>query len=128
VPQDVVYKLTDAHHARLAAEPEPKPEPEPREEQQTPPLADRPEPAPDPAQAERPPMTDLTRDLVAAVKKHAAEHYEEDGWDYLVESYEDHEVAELIGGAKTERGAIRKVAATMRLLDERRRDIQSTAF
>ena len=66
--------------------------------------------------------------LVKAVKEHAMAHYHQDGWDYIVETYTDAELAEEIGNARTVKGAIAKVARTARLLDERRRDIQSTAW
>lgn len=67
-------------------------------------------------------------ELVEAVKAHAVENYEDDGWDYLVECYDDQEVAELIGEATTVEDAIKAAAEIMRLLDERRRDIQATAW
>lgn len=35
-------------------------------------------------------------EMVAAVKAHAAAHYEESGWSYIVESYDDSEIAEAI--------------------------------
>lgn len=66
--------------------------------------------------------------LVAAVKAHANTYYNERGWDYVVEAFDDEYLAELIGGSKTARGAIRNVAKVARLHDDRRRDIQATAF
>ena len=71
----------------------------------------------------------MTKDeLVSAVKQHAVDHYEEDGWDYLVECYSDAEVAELIGGARTVNGAIKKVAKVMKIKGDYREDIQATAW
>jgi hypothetical protein len=84
-------------------------------------------PEPEPAQPERE-LTELQRRLVKAVKDHAMANYNTDGWDYIVESFTDREIAAEIGKARTEKGAIRAVRAVARLLDERRRDIQSTAF
>lgn len=51
-------------------------------------------------------------DLVAAVRAHALANYD-GGWDVIVEAYEDSEIAELIGKARTEKGAIKKVAAVV---------------
>lgn len=49
--------------------------------------------------------------LVAAVKQHALDHYNEGGWDYIIECYSDQELAEIIGPrVRTPNGAIRKVA------------------
>ncbi len=48
-------------------------------------------------------------DLIRAVKQYALEHYERGGWDYIIECYDDREIAELIGNAKTVAGAIKNV-------------------
>ena len=50
-------------------------------------------------------------DLVAAVKAHALANYEKGGWDYVVECYSDDDIKEVIGGARTPAGAIKKMAA-----------------
>lgn len=68
------------------------------------------------------------KQLVEAVKQHALDHYEEDGWDYLVECYSDDEVAELIGDAKTVEEAIAAVGEIMKIKDDYRKDIQATAW
>jgi carbamoylphosphate synthase large subunit len=71
----------------------------------------------------------MTKDeLVKAVKAHAVANYETGGWDYLVECYSDTEVAELIGGARTVKGAIKKVAKVMGIKNDYREDIQATAW
>jgi carbamoylphosphate synthase large subunit len=71
----------------------------------------------------------MTKDeLVKAVKAHAVEHYESGGWDYLVECYSDEEVAELIGGARTVKGAIKKVGEVMGIKDDYRGEIEATAW
>lgn len=60
--------------------------------------------------------------LVQAVKDHAKENYA-NGWDEIVECYEDDEIRELIGLARTPKGAIKKVAAVVDLRNEVRRDV-----
>ena len=73
---------------------------------------------------------------VAAVKAHALEHYNADGWDYIVEAFSDSDILEIITGpsaldgkaATTEVEAIEKVREVAKLLDDRRRDIQATAW
>ena len=67
-------------------------------------------------------------DLIAAVRKHAVENYNEDGWDYLVETYNAEEVAELIGDATTIEEAIARAKKVMLLLNDRRIDIKAEAF
>lgn len=62
--------------------------------------------------------------LIAAVREHALANYDTDGWDYIVECYEDDELAELIGRARTEASAIKKVAEEVKLKDEYRAEIQ----
>jgi hypothetical protein len=69
-----------------------------------------------------------TKEMVDAVKAHAVEHYEEDGWDYLVECYSNEEVEELIGKCRTVSGAIKKVAKIMKIKGDYRDDIQATAW
>jgi hypothetical protein len=49
-------------------------------------------------------------ELVEAVKAHARDHYEDGGWDVLVECYSDSDIAGIVAGAKTAKGAIRKAA------------------
>lgn len=68
------------------------------------------------------------KEMVDAVKAHAADHYEEDGWDYLVECYSDVEIVGLIGGARTVAGAIKKVGKVMRDKGDYRAEIQATAW
>lgn len=69
-----------------------------------------------------------TQELVAAVRRHAEANYTKDGWDYLVECWSDEEIAEQIGQARTEAGAIRACRKTTKLLDERRREVQAEIF
>jgi hypothetical protein len=73
-------------------------------------------------------MNDAMKALVEGVKKHATQHYEEDGWDYVVETMDDEEIADLVGFARNVREAIANVANTTTLLHERREDIQAEAF
>ena len=65
--------------------------------------------------------------LVAAVKQYANDNYEE-GWDVVVETMTDVEIAEEIAGAKTPEEAIKKMAVIVDLYNEKRQEIQSTAF
>lgn len=63
-------------------------------------------------------LTDRQFRLAQAVQQHASERYNEGGWDRIVECYTLEEVAELFGQARTEKGAIKKVAAVVRLWHE----------
>lgn len=68
------------------------------------------------------------QELVDGVKAHAKANYEDNGWDYLVECYDDDEVAELIEGATTVAEAIKAAGEIMAIKDERRGEIQSYAW
>ena len=68
-------------------------------------------------------MSATQQDLVTAVRAHANGNYEKDGWDFLVECYSDDEIVDLIGGARTVNGAIKKCADLLGVLDERRQDV-----
>jgi hypothetical protein len=67
-------------------------------------------------------------EMVAAVRAHAMKNYTKGGWDYIIETFEDSELAEIIGGSKTVRGAINKVAWHANLLGERRAEVTSTIW
>ena len=66
-------------------------------------------------------------DLVAAVRTHAVEHYTE-GWDIVVEAYDDARIVEIIGKARTVKGAIAKMSEVVEVVTDYRRDIEATAF
>lgn len=53
-------------------------------------------------------MTPKRRELIAAVRAHAVENYHRGGWDVIVECYDDERIAEVIGRARTVKGALAK--------------------
>lgn len=63
--------------------------------------------------------------LVKAVRAHALENYNKDGWDFVVECYEDTEIAEVVQGASSETAAIKLMKAEVREHHARRKEIQS---
>jgi hypothetical protein len=68
----------------------------------------------------------VNQDLVDAVKAYARENYEQ-GWDEVIECYEDKDIWEVIAGARTPAGAIRKMRAVVDIRKERREEIQAEA-
>ena len=66
--------------------------------------------------------------LVKAVRDHARKNYERDGWDYVVECYDDADIIEAIGDARTEASAIVRVKRAVKAMDDHRKDIQAEAF
>lgn len=64
-----------------------------------------------------------TQDLINAVKAHALANYENDGWDFVVETQEDSDLAKIIGDAKTAEEAIARVGADFKILADYRDDI-----
>jgi hypothetical protein len=66
--------------------------------------------------------------LVAAVRRHALDHYERDGWDILTECWSDAEIASAIGDAATVEDAIAAARNHLPPIAEHRDEIQSTAF
>jgi hypothetical protein len=66
--------------------------------------------------------------LVSFIKRHAAAHYDEHGWDVVVECWTDQDIADAIGWAETEKGAIRKILPGIRTYAGHRADIEATAF
>lgn len=68
------------------------------------------------------------QDLIEAVKAHALAHYDQNGWDFIVECWDDADIAEAIEGAENELQAIAAVASTASLLAERRTEVESTIW
>ena len=66
--------------------------------------------------------------FIAAVKAHAIANYEKDGWDIVVESYSDNEIAELVKTARTIKGAIKMVRTDCKAHADYSAEIESTAF
>lgn len=64
-------------------------------------------------------LTDRQFRLAQAVQDHASANYEQ-GWDVIVETYTLADIAEVFGQARTEKGAIKKVEAVVRLQREAR--------
>jgi spore coat polysaccharide biosynthesis protein SpsF (cytidylyltransferase family) len=67
-------------------------------------------------------------ELIDAVKQYAYDHYETDGWDYVVETMDDLDIAQEISDATTPEEAIAKMYNLVKELDDHRKEIQSTAF
>ena len=73
-------------------------------------------------------------ELCEAIRKYAQEHYEESGWDVLVECWENSEILEdlianeLDPNTVTLEVAIAAIGETLGVYDDRRKDIQAEAF
>lgn len=65
----------------------------------------------------------LKRDLIQAVIEHAIDHYEVEGWDILVESWDDEEIWDVIEGAASEKEAIRIAAQALKPINDYRMEI-----
>jgi len=61
-------------------------------------------------------------ELVAWVKAYALEHYEDGGWDVVVEAYEDAEIADVLGQVNTTKGALKKFAPLIDVWSDRQAD------
>lgn len=70
------------------------------------------------------------QEMVAAVKQHAQDNYNEGGWDSIVECYDDSDIEREIaeGGAETIEQAIAYIGAGCEVWDDHRKDIEATAF
>ncbi len=68
--------------------------------------------------------------MVEAVKAHAIKNYDSDGWDTIVECYEDRELAEEIreSGASTIAEAIERIGKGCKTYDGHRKDVQAEVF
>lgn len=68
-------------------------------------------------------FVDQVQGMVDIVKIHAKANYDKDGWDIVVESYEDSEIAYVIRDCRSNEAAIRKMHSIVKLLDERRQGV-----
>lgn len=70
------------------------------------------------------------QELVQGVRNHAQAHYEEEGWDYIVECFSDDDIAEVLDREQVTDlpGAIKTLRGIVRILDERRREVMAEVF
>ena len=70
------------------------------------------------------------QDLIKSVRAHAIQNYEVGGWDYIVESYDDEEIEEILtaAGVTTVEEAIEVMGRKVGDLSDYRDDIESTIF
>jgi len=68
------------------------------------------------------------REMVAAVKIHATDNYGKGGWDYVIETMDDWDIAEVIQGAKNAKGAIWKMSVHIGPMARYRDEIRATAW
>jgi hypothetical protein len=69
-------------------------------------------------------MTEKQREMVEAVKAHAqvAADYQTNGWDFVIESYTDEEIAHEINGCNSPENAIRHMEKVVAELEAIRRE------
>jgi hypothetical protein len=65
------------------------------------------------------------QDLINAVRDHAYANYNDDGWDYVVECWEDGDILEAIGDADTAEEAVARVREAVRPLAEMRDEVRA---
>lgn len=66
--------------------------------------------------------------LVPAIREYANDHYEENGWDVVVETWDDDDLRKAIGYATTFKGALKKVQTKNGYFVAYRDEIAATAF
>ena len=65
----------------------------------------------------------MKNQLIDAVIMHAVDHYEVEGWDILVECWNDEDIWSWIEGATSEKEAIRLAAQALKPLNDHRMEI-----
>ncbi len=68
--------------------------------------------------------------LVAEVKKYAREHYNDGGWDVVVECWTDEEIADAVEGCTSLEEVLKKsvLAACVDVWTDRQADARNSAF
>jgi hypothetical protein len=70
----------------------------------------------------------VSTSMVEAVKAHALEHYEDGGWDVVVECWDDEQIAEQIAGATTVAEAVAAFAGVVSVWADQQADARNSAF
>jgi hypothetical protein len=65
--------------------------------------------------------------IVKQVREYAVQNCDRDGWDFLVECWEDADIQEYMGDAEDLETAILRCRSVTRTLDGQRREIRATA-
>jgi len=63
---------------------------------------------------------------IERIREHASAHYEEDGWDILVESWTDVDIAEVIDDCVSYEEAIYALSDILSAIDDYREDIRNS--
>ena len=66
--------------------------------------------------------------MIKAVKQYAMEHYEEEGWDYIVECYSDEDILDIIKDSATEADAIEAVRQDIAPRAQMRDEVRAEIF
>jgi hypothetical protein len=66
--------------------------------------------------------------LVEFIKSHAEAHYEDGGWDVIVECWDDNAIAEFIAGATTPDEALECFGPLIDVWSDRQADARNSAF
>lgn len=67
-------------------------------------------------------------EFIQAIRNYAKEHYNQDGWDLVVECWEDKDIRHAIVGASTLEAAITKIQSRLAPLASMRREVEAEIF
>jgi hypothetical protein len=72
----------------------------------------------------------MHKEWIKELRSHALDHYEESGWDYLVECWSDEDIALIIreSCADTYEEAFQAVAEYVDLLGDQRSEVEATIW
>jgi len=69
------------------------------------------------------------KEIIEAVKAHALEHYEDGGWDVIVECYDDEMLADRLKDCSTAEEAIESLrSCEIDVWSDRQADARNSAF
>ena len=70
----------------------------------------------------------LILELIDGVRDYALNHYSENGWDFVVEAYNDEEILQESDSLGTVEGTVVRIGKIVSILNDRRKEVQSEAF
>lgn len=65
---------------------------------------------------------------IEKIKAYATEHYEEGGWDYLVEAFDDSQIEEVANKHASYETFFEDMKDWVEVLDDRRADVRATIW
>jgi hypothetical protein len=68
--------------------------------------------------------------MILTVREYATAHYDEGGWDYIVECWSDEDIAQILAEEQCHslKQAVKTIQSIVQVMDDRRREVMAEVF